>query len=82
MSLANLPIGYFTFLRIAVTVGAILCVLKEIKFGINIWVILFGCITILFNPIIPIYLYQKSIWAPLDVITAIVFLVYSFKNKN
>ena len=46
---------------------------------------IFGIITILFNPLIPIYLNDKSAWIPIDIITAVLFLIKSFtlnKQKN
>jgi len=50
LGVANVPIGYYTFLRIVVTIGAVLAVIFEYRNGINIWVIAFGLIAILFNP--------------------------------
>jgi hypothetical protein len=78
----NLPIGYYTFMRIGVTIASILLIRQEIEKGINTWVILFGIITILFNPILPIYLGSKSSWIPIDTISGIMFLAYFFSNKG
>ena len=74
----KLPIGYYTFLRIAITLGALLIVFTEYKKQVTFWVIIFGLIVILFNPIIPIYLYKKSLWFPIDIIVGILFLVNAF----
>jgi hypothetical protein len=82
IALLNLPIGYYTFMRIGVTIASILLIRKEIEKGINTWVILFGIITILFNPILPIYLGSKSSWIPIDTISGIIFLAYVFTNKR
>ncbi len=73
LALVNLPIGYYTFLRIAVTIGAVAVLIKEFENGINFWFISFAFIAILFNPIIPIYLRDKDIWMPIDIIAAIIF---------
>jgi hypothetical protein len=54
LALLSLPIGYYTFLRITVTIGAILVIASELREGINVWVILFGLIAVLFNPIAPV----------------------------
>ena len=78
LALVDFPIGYYTFLRIVVTIGAIGAIISEIENGINFWVINFGIIAILFNPIIPIYLNDKSAWMPIDIIAAVLFLVKSF----
>ena len=81
LALAPLPIGYYTFLRILVTISSIIIIAKELKIGLTIWFILFGITAIIFNPIIPIYLYQKSLWMPIDIVVAILFLSYSFKKR-
>ncbi len=38
-------------------------------------------ILIIFNPFIPIYLYRKSLWIPIDTITGILFLLIAFAEK-
>ncbi|WP_339611863.1 DUF6804 family protein [uncultured Planktosalinus sp.] len=78
LALLNMPIGYYTFLRIAVTIGAVIVVVTELRKGIHFWVIAFGFIAVLFNPIIPVYLYDKSLWAPLDIIAAVLFVFKAF----
>jgi hypothetical protein len=82
IALLNLPIGFYTFMRIGVTIVSILLIKQEIRKGINTWVILFGIITILFNPVLPIYLGSKSSWIPIDAISGIIFLAYLFSNKG
>ncbi len=82
LGLVNLPIGYYTFLRIVVTIGAIAIVVDELKNGVNFWVIAFGLITILFNPLLPIYLNDKATWMPIDIACAILFTVKSFNHTS
>jgi hypothetical protein len=82
LALANLPIGYYTFLRIVITIGAVAVVITELKTGINFWVIAFGLIAVVFNPIIPVYLYDKALWAPIDIVAAILFGVKAFTIKS
>jgi hypothetical protein len=60
LALADLPIGYYTLLRIVVTIGAVAVVVSEFENEINFWVIAFGLIGILFNPLFPVYLGDKS----------------------
>jgi hypothetical protein len=81
LALIDLPIGYYTFLRIVVTIGAIAVVVTEFENGFNFWVITFGIIAIVFNPLIPIYLNDKDTWMPVDIVAAILFLIKSFTNK-
>jgi membrane-bound ClpP family serine protease len=82
VALFNLPIGYYTFLRVIVTIGAITIILNETKNDVNLLGIAFIVTAIIFNPLIPIYLYKKYVWMPIDVFTAGLFLVYALKNKK
>jgi hypothetical protein len=81
LALINLPIGYYTFLRIIVTLVAVLVIISEFSNGFSFWVMSFGIIAILFNPLIPIYLNNKEAWMPIDIITSILFFIKSF-NVN
>jgi len=78
LALAHFPIGYYTFLRIVITMGAVLITIKEFENGISIWVIVFGLIAIIFNPIIPVYFHNKAIWMIIDLITGLLFFIKSF----
>ncbi|TYB72667.1 hypothetical protein ES677_01560 [Bizionia gelidisalsuginis] len=82
LSIANLPIGYYTFLRIIVTIGAVTIIVKEYQGELNFWLIVFGLIAILFNPIIPVYFNNKSVWVPIDIIVAILFGIKSLTLKR
>ena len=78
----KLPIGYYTFLRLTITIGALLIVIAESKKKISIYSVVFGIVALLFNPILPVYLYKKSIWIPIDIATACLFLFHSIKLKS
>lgn len=83
LALANLPIGFYTFLRVIVTIGAILGAILEFRNkGVNFWVIIFSIIGIIFNPLIPVYLHDKTTWAIIDAISGVLFLVEFFRIKN
>jgi hypothetical protein len=82
LAVFKLPIGYYTFLRIAVTIGAIIVIVNESKNGIGFWIIAFGITAILFNPLIPIHLHDKSIWIPIDILVAILFIVKALITNN
>lgn len=79
------PYGYYTLLRIVVTGIAIYYAyyLYEIVKERNFWFWSLVIIAIFFNPIIPIHLYDKTIWGVIDVIVAIFFisLIIKFKRK-
>lgn len=77
IGLADLPIGYYTFLRIIVFIASFLLSLKTYndKNKLSCWTILFAITAILFNPLIPVYLNDKEIWSILDVIVAVIFII-------
>ena len=73
-----MPIGYYTLSRLVVCITALYFVHNFYKKrdNTNLWI--FGFIAILYNPIAPIYLYEKIIWIIVNLIT--IFLFY--KNKD
>ena len=84
LSFLKLPYSFYVLLRIAVTGVAVYYayVLYNFKKQ-DIW--FWGLIMtgILFNPIIPVYLKNKSTWGIIDVIVAIFFVIFITKqNKN
>lgn len=82
LGVANLPIGYYTFLRIVIFVASILIIIDEHHKGGSLGLLLFILSAILFNPIIPIYFYSKSIWVPIDIFFGIVFSIKALINKE
>lgn len=86
VGLADLPGGYYTLLRIVVSITSVITAIMEYKVRekVNLWVVLFVALVILFNPIIPIYLYDKDIWIPIDIIASILILAkyIDFKIQN
>ena len=71
------PYGFYIFLRIIVTVTAAYIIYDTYKSfkGINETIIIFSIIAILYNPIIPVHLYDKEIWMVVNIITGIVFFI-------
>ena len=71
-----LPYGYYTILRIIVTICAALIAHGAYKSSGNITpsVLLFCALAILFNPLIPIHL-SKAIWVPINLISAVIFFL-------
>ena len=81
-SIYHWPIAYYTLLRAVVFTGALLVVflLKPKPFW---WRIIFVIIALIFNPIVPIYLYKKAYWIPIDIVSGALFLWTTvFKQKN
>lgn len=77
----RLPIEYYTILRILISMGALLVLYNAVRFKQYYFSLIFLFILILFNPVFPIYLYRKSIWIPMDIITGILFLLIAFVEK-
>ena len=65
----ELPYGFYGFLRIVVTLYAVVLAYSAYKNRANNVMYLWIGIAILFNPLLPIYL-GKEIWVVLDLLTA------------
>ncbi|WP_223608271.1 DUF6804 family protein [Chryseobacterium sp. OSA05B] len=78
----RLPIEYYTILRILISIGALLVLYNALRFKQYLFSLIFFFILILFNPVFTIYLYRKSFWIPLDIITGILFLLIAFVEKS
>jgi len=78
------PYSYFTLLRWIVTAIAVYYAyfLYEKHKKTDFWFWVFVGIAILFNPIVPVYLYSKAMWGVIDVIVAVCFGVFIIKNKK
>ena len=72
IALGQHPYGYYTFLRWAVTIAAVVVAVVAWKTQSQ-WVTWpFVGIAILFNPIAPVYMTRAS-WRPIDIVCAIAF---------
>ena len=62
LAIADMPSGYYVFMRIVVCVACCIVAYNAYndKNSINVGVIIFGLMAVLFNPIIPIYFYDKD----------------------
>jgi len=78
------PYGYYSFLRIVITGISIYYAyyLYETSKKLVFWFWGLAIISILFNPIVPIYLYDKSLWGFIDVAVAVFFMGLIIKNKR
>lgn len=74
----HLPIGYYTFLRIAVFGIAIVLIVLNRSRGIDAANIITALLAILFNPIVPIYLHSRSTWLWIDLLAAVWFIALIF----
>ena len=79
IAVLHAPREYYWLLRTIVSIGSLLVIIQNITKAY--WVVLFGIILILFNPIFPIYLYKKIIWIPIDISTGLLFLIELIINR-
>ncbi|MFH1182739.1 MAG: DUF6804 family protein [Candidatus Moraniibacteriota bacterium] len=80
------PSGYYTLLRIAVTGISVYYAFYtySVQKKLDVWFWILVAIAVLFNPIFPIYLYDKSIWWIIDIATAVLLIsmAYFFNNLD
>jgi hypothetical protein len=83
LALSRHPYSYYILLRWIVCGTAAYGTFKSIELEKSGWAWVLGIITLLFNPIIPVHL-SREIWAPIDVTTALIFVVsiFTIRRKN
>jgi len=81
LSVLPFDIGFYTFTRIAITLCSIAAIIKLYSEENSVW-ILFAAIAILYNPIVPIYLNEKSLWIVVNILTAISFIWLYRKEES
>ena len=73
-----LPYGFYTFLRLSVTVAGVMAALELKKENNFLWILL-GAIALFFNPFIPVHL-DKGLWFPIDLFVAGTFGWMVYRN--
>jgi len=73
--------GYYIFLRWFVCGVAIFNAIGFSKSKLTGWILVFGALALLFNPLFPVYL-NKSSWVGIDLISAILFFLASGSIKE
>lgn len=80
LALVRLPIGYYMFLRLAITTGSVVIIYHRSKeAGLDVWVVLFGLLAIVFNPIWPVYLNDRQLWVPINVVGGVLFIAAAIR---
>ncbi len=69
-----MPYGYYNLSRLVVCVCSVYFAFQLFKKEDMVFVWIFGFFAILYNPIIPIHLYEKAIWIVINTITIVFFL--------
>jgi hypothetical protein len=83
LAVLHLPYGYYTFLRLAVAVCAIIAawVALKAKDAVNWEVVVMGLIAILFNPLAPVWL-SRAAWLPIDLAGAAFFAYFALRSDT
>ena len=77
-----MPYGYYMLSRTIVFICAIYYAYQSNENSKSGYIWLFGSIALLYNPLIPIHLGEKSLWLIVNIITALVFLLQLKKPQN
>ena len=82
---SNLPYEYFMLLRVLAVGGlgylTYLTFEQETEIGGVKYFIIFGGLTILYNPFLPVHL-TRGIWTPIDLATGLLILQYSWQKTG
>lgn len=81
LALSRHPYSYYILLRWIVCGTAAYGTFESIELEKSGWAWVLGIIALLFNPIIPVHL-SREIWAPIDVTTALIFVVSIFTIRR
>ncbi len=74
IAILPMPIEFYTFVRISLCLISFYIVFQMFGASFPIWLIFIG-LAILYNPIIPIYLYSKSAWVVINLGTAVAIYI-------
>jgi hypothetical protein len=82
-ALGSWPYAYYTLLRVVVFVAAGLIAWQayDVSREVTIWVVAFGVVAMLFNPVAPIHL-SREIWTVVDLAVAAIFAWHFFASQD
>jgi len=72
--------GFFTLLRWVVFGSSVYLTWLAHKYEVGDWRWIFGFVALLFNPIIPVYLYRE-LWVIIDFLVAVFLIISVFAFK-
>lgn len=72
LALIPWPYGFYTLLRIGITVASLVITILLWNAQRKVQAVLLAPVALLFNPIVPVYL-DRETWMAIDVIMAVVF---------
>lgn len=75
------PYAYYTLLRWVIFITSGIIAYGFYESSLTGWVLVFGAVSLLFNPIFPFYL-NKSSWVAIDFICASLFFIAAYSTKK
>lgn len=83
VAILPLPYGYYTFLRLVVTIAAAAAAYVDYQSSrsLNWRVIVMGLVALLFNPVVTVAL-SRSTWLPIDLLTAGLFAYMALRKDR
>jgi Family of unknown function (DUF6804) len=81
LALFPLPYGFYTLLRLVVTICAGVIAYHHWQSGGKGLAFSMGFVALLFNPLIPVYL-SREIWAPIDLGLSVFFGVVGYRSSK
>ena len=70
----SLPSGYYDLLRWFIFGVAGFAAYTNFELEQTTWALAFAVIALIFNPFVPLYLYDKFIWAVIDIVAGLAFI--------
>jgi len=70
-----MPYGYYNLVRFVVSGSALYFAHRSFVKNKSGFVWVFVAMAILYNPIVPVYLYEKAIWTMVNILSSVIFFV-------
>ena len=78
----SMPSGYYELLRWVICAAAAFATYTNYSIDKSTWAISFGVVALIFNPFVPLYLYDKFAWMVIDISAGLMFVINSKEIKD
>ena len=78
----SMPSGYYELLRWVICAAAAFAAYTNFSIDNSTWAISFGVVALIFNPFVPLYLYDKFLWMVIDISAGLMFVINSKEIKD